>query len=365
MSSTASLKKLTELASETSSERRRELLRDVTDLYFANQNTCSTIENEHFDEILCHVTSEMQTEVRKEMALKFASKPKAPLQLLRQLANDEIDIAGPVLKHSAILQDQHLQEIITSGKQQHMQMISTRETLSAEVTSDLVEHANDQTLVKLASNSGARFNRQSMQKMVSKSETVTALQAPLVEHEDLPADLMNEMYMFAEKKVRERILTRNQEIDPKVLEEALSKVKNKTIDKTEQRPEGYQKACFFIDAIHAKGQLDGVGLIKFERANERLSFTLGLAKLANVDYGTIDRVLQRDDVDALALICRGIGFDAAMFVTITLLVSRSADKNTGIAADLREAYTSIPEDAAKRTLRFWQVRQKLETAQSV
>jgi len=364
MSSTASLKKLTELASETSSERRRELLRDVTDLYFANQNTISTIENEHFDEILCHVTREMHTEVRKEMAVKFANKPKAPLQLLRQLANDEIEIAGPVLKHSVILQDKHLQEIITSGKQQHMQMISTRETLSAEVTSDLIEHANDQTLVKLAGNSGARFNRQSMQKMVSKSETVTALQAPLVEHQDLPADLMNEMYMFAEKKVRERILSRNQEIDPKVLEEALSQVKNKTIDKTEQRPEGYKKSELFIDALHAKGQLDGVGLIKFERANERLSFSLGLAKLANVDYGTVDRVLQRDDVDALALICRGIGFDTAMFVTITLLVSKNANKNTGMASDLRKVYTAIPEAAAKRTLRFWQMRQKLETAQS-
>ncbi|MBL4617079.1 MAG: DUF2336 domain-containing protein [Robiginitomaculum sp.] len=364
MSATSSLIKLTELASETSSERRRELLRDVTDLYFANQNTCSSIENEHFDEILCRVTSEMQKEVRKEMALQFASKPKAPLQLLRQLASDEIDIAEPVLANSPILQDRHLQEIITTGKQQHMQVISTRETLSAEVTSDLVDHANDKTLVTLANNRGARFNRQSMQKMVSRSETVTALQAPLVEHQDLPADLMNEMYLFAEKTVRERILSRNQEIDPKVLEEALAKVKTKTIEKPQELPEGYQKACFFIDGLHAKGKLDGAGLIKFERAGERLSFTLGLAKLANVDYGTIDRVLQRDDVDALALICRGVGFDTAMFVTITLLVSRNANKNTGIAGDLRELYISIPEDAAKRTLRFWQMRQKLETGQA-
>lgn len=364
MSSTSSLIKLAELASETSSERRRELLRDVTDLYFANQNTCSTIENEHFDEILCHVTKEMQQEVRKEMALKFASKPKAPLQLLRQLASDEIDIAGPVLANSPILQDRHLQEIITAGKQQHMQAISTRETLSSEVTSDLVDHANDQTLVTLVSNQGARFNRQSMQKMVSRSETVTALQAPLVEHQDLPADLMNEMYLFAEKTVRERILTRNQEIDPKTLEEALAKAKAKTNEKSEKLPEGYQKARFFIDGLHAKGQLGGTSLIKFERANERLSFTLGLAKLANVDYETIDRVLQRDDVDALALICRGVGFDPAMFVTITLLVSRSANKNTGNSADLRELYTSIPENAAKRTLRFWQMRQKLETGQA-
>jgi len=360
MSPTTSLSKLRELASETSSQRRRELLRDITDLYFANQNTCSTIENEHFDQILCHVTKEMDKEVRKEVAKQFAPKATAPLQLLRQLANDEIDIAGPVLAHSSVLQDGHLREVIKSGRQPHMRAISTRENLGTEVTSDLVQSGDDQTLVTLASNRSARFDRKSMQTMVSRSEQVIELQSPLVEHQDLPADLMNEMYLFAEKKVRARILQRNEDVDPDVLQEALAKAKSQAKGGTCKRPEGFQSARNTIDVLHKSEALNGQLLLEFERNGERLKFTLGLAKLAQVNFDTIDRIMQRTDTDALALICRAIGFDSSLFVTIALLTSNQEDINLGNSREIRQMFVSIPENAAKRTLRFWQMRQKLE-----
>lgn len=363
MQQKSSLQKLTELATATSSERRRELLREVTDLYFANQNTCSTIENEHFDEILSHVTKEMSVEVRKEMALRFAPKTKAPLQLLRQLAHDDIDIAGPVLARSPILQNTHLCEVVATGQQPHMQAISTRNSLSADITRDLVKAGNDKTLIALAGNQGARFDRQSMQTMVDRSETVPDLQVPLVEHQDLPPDLMNEMYLFAEQKVRERILVRNQEIDPALLQEALSKVRQ-IASTSHQYPKDYQSAVVDVCAKNKKSELDGACLIRFERAGDRLRFTVGLAELAGIDYITIERVLQRADIDALALVCRAVGFDPAVFVTIVLLIDSSGATNTGDSAKIREQYLSIPQNAAQRTIRFWQMRQKLEAGKA-
>jgi uncharacterized protein (DUF2336 family) len=362
MTTTLNLSKLTDLAKETSSERRRELLRDVTDLYFANQNTSSEVENEHFSEILTHVTSEMDKEVRKEMAERFAKEPKSPLQLLRSLASDDFDIAGPVLRHSTILQDKHLKEVINSKGQQHLRAISSRESLSPDVTRDIVQRGDDETLVTLASNQGARFDSQSMQTMVNRSETVTALQAPLVEHRDLSPDLMNEMYSFAEKAVRARIVVRNQDIDPKALEEALNKVKMDQTGVRQQFPEGYHTAKHQIDALQHAGKLDGVALLRFERDGNRLKFTLGLAAMAKVDFLTIERILQRVDLDALALICRALEFDGALFVTIALLINQDDSLNTGNTGELRQEFDDIPISAAQRTLRFWQMRQKMETS---
>ncbi len=364
MTPPTSLNKLAELATETSSQRRRELLRELTDLYFANHNTSSEIENEHFEEIFCRVTREMDKEVRKEMAKKFAPKSKAPLKLLRQLANDEIDIASPVLAHSSVLQDKHLQEIIATGKQPHMRAISTRDDLGTEVTSDLVQAGDDKTLVTLASNQNARFDRQSMQTMVSRSENVIALQTPLVEHQDLPPDLMNEMYAFAEQKVRKRILERNEDIDPQVLQEALRKAKHQAKEPSPPRDKGFATAKEQIKKWAKTGELDGSKLVQLERESKRLEFTLGMAELAGVDFDAIDRILKRSDMDALALICRAIGFDSSLFVTIALLTAKEDQANTGNSRQIRQMFISIPENAARRTLRFWQMRQKLENTQA-
>jgi len=360
MTQSPGLLKLAELAKETSSERRRELLRDVTDLYFSTQATCSDVESEHFGEILAIVTQEMHKEVRKEMAGRFAKEPVGPLQLLRQLANDEIDIAGPVLRHSPILQDTQLTDIIISGRQQHMQAISTRGALSQGITRQLIEHGNDQTLVTLVSNHGAQIDRPSMQTLVARSEQVPALQTPLVEHPDLPADLMNDMYLFAEEKVRARILARNEEIDPKLLQQAFSQAKTQITKSTDALPTGYPTAHSEITTLQQQGVLDGTQLLKFERDNDRLKFTLGLAALAKIDYQTVDRILQRQDVNGLALICRAIGFDPSLFTTIALLTSKDEQSNMGNSGKLRELYLAIPEGAAGRTLRFWQMRQKFE-----
>ncbi len=360
MSQSSGLLKLASLAKETSSERRRELLRDITDLYFDNQNTCSEVENEHFGEILSQVTTDMDAEIRKDMAERFAKQKAAPLQLLQQLANDEIDIAGPVLRHSPILQDKHLTDVINTKSQEHMRAISGRQDLSTEVTSSLVQKGDDETLLKLARNDGAQFDRTSMESMVNRSETVTELQAPLVERHDMPADLMNDMYLFAEQKVRARILERNEEIDPEVLQQALTQARKQASGKSDPMPEGFHTAKHQISSQLAQGNLDGTHLLKFERDQDRLKFTLGLAALAKIDYQITDRILRRSDMDALALICRAIGFDSSLFVTIALLLSTDPNTNTGDSGPIREMYSAIPVTAAQRTLRFWQMRQKME-----
>ncbi|VAV99852.1 hypothetical protein MNBD_ALPHA06-760 [hydrothermal vent metagenome] len=360
MTQASGLLKLAELAKESSSERRRELLRDVTDLYFATQETSSAIENQYFDEILSKVTSAMDTEVRKEMAVRLADKPVGPLQLLRQLANDEIDVASPVLQNSPILQDKHLSEVIARDSQQHMQSISKRKAVSQDITRMLVDKGNDQTLITLAGNQGAEFDRQSMQTLVDKSEDVTALQAPLVKHKDLPADLMNDMYMFAEQNVRKQIVLRNEKIDPADLEKALAEARKNPNYQSPQLPEGFGPAQKDLSARLKTGALDGPLLLKYERDGDRLRFALGYSLLAQIDYPVIARILKRQDVDALALVSRAIGFDTSLFATIALLVFDEEKVNTGNSSELRQMYAGIPENAARRTLRFWQMRQKLE-----
>lgn len=359
---TANFQKLAELAREPSSEKRRALMREVTDLFFDHKETVSETESDHFGHILSAVSAEMDAEVRKELAHRFAPEKDTPRQLLHKLANDEIDIAEPVLRQSPALDDAELKKVIASGRQQHMRAISGRERLSTAVTSDLVHKGDDATLVKLAGNEGAEFDRASMQTMVNRSEHVPALQAPLVERKDMPVDLMNEMYDFAEEKVRKRIMQRNAEIPEAELSKALHMARERASGTPPERPKGWRTAQVEMMNLHKTGTLDGRKLLHLERSHERMKFIHGLSVLSHIDYDTIHRTLDRSDMEAFALICRSLDFDMSLFVTLAVMVDKSGKYDMAKTQELGQLYNAVPVETAQRTIRFWQLRQKVQSA---
>lgn len=354
------LKKLQELAQETSSEKRRELMREITDLFFSNQSTVSVTESEHIGHILSAVSAEMDKEVRKELAHRFAPEKNTPLQLLRKLANDEIDIAEPVLRNSPALPDGELQHVISQGSQEHMRAISRRQYISQVVTKDLVHAGDDETLVTLAGNQGAEFDRASMETMVDRSEHIPALQSPLVERKDLPPDLMNEMYDFAESKVRKRITERNSEISEAELAAALREARARKMPTEPERPAGWRDAFLDMQNLQKSGNLDARKLVHLERSNERMKFIHGLSLLSHIDYDTIQRILARSDIEALALICRSLQFEQPVFVTLAVLTDKSGEYDMSKTNELGAIYDAVPVSMAQRTVRFWQMRQKIK-----
>ena len=77
------LQDLIALAQEPSSQRRRELLREVTDLFFVAPAAHNAQEMELFDGVLTTLASEMEEEVRAELATRLAPSPYAPAGIVR------------------------------------------------------------------------------------------------------------------------------------------------------------------------------------------------------------------------------------------------------------------------------------------
>ncbi|KPF74992.1 hypothetical protein IP78_13900, partial [Brevundimonas sp. AAP58] len=84
------------LAQEPSSEKRRALLRELTDHFFGSTQRTAA-EDALYDSVLSDLTAEMETAVRAELSARFALSPDAPRGLIRRLANDEAAVAAAVL----------------------------------------------------------------------------------------------------------------------------------------------------------------------------------------------------------------------------------------------------------------------------
>ncbi len=71
--------------------------------------------------------------------------------LLKMLANDEIEVAGPVLKKSTVLQDLDLVEVIRNRTIEHQLAIAVREHVSERVSGALVEAGHEWVITTLLS----------------------------------------------------------------------------------------------------------------------------------------------------------------------------------------------------------------------
>jgi uncharacterized protein (DUF2336 family) len=360
MSGRNKLVELIELAKEPSSHRRRELLREVTDVFFV-EKVEGADQVEAFDDILQKLSVTMEEAVRAELAERFASSSAAPTGLMRMLALDAPDVARPVLERSTALSEQDLLDVAKTRGQAHLRAMSTRADLSERVTDAIVETADDDTLSVLARNDSAILSRASHEVLVDRATLNPALHEAVVERESLPPDLLNEMYFTVEARLRATILARNEGMDPKVLETALAASRKRLAAQSGVLPPDFAEAEQFVRGLLARNAITPSVLVKLLRAGQRTHFVLALSESAGIDFNTCRRVIERQDLDALAILCKAADFDRSLFLTFAILLLNPKEA-MGRAAEYGALYSELTKETATRTLRFWRVRRETDNA---
>jgi uncharacterized protein (DUF2336 family) len=358
MPSPSKLDELIALAKEPSSARRRELLRELTDLFFSPTGPHGPQELALFDGVLTAIAEEMEEAVRAELSLRFADVETAPHDLVRSLAQDEsFQVAAPVLAHSAALSEADLLDVARSRGQEHLRAISGRPDLSEAIADTVVARGDDVTLSVLLRNVDAPLSRQAAEAVVDRASANPALHEAVIDRHTLPIDLLNEMYFVVEARLRESITARNAEIDPQALEEALAAGRVKLAEKDGTLPSDYTQAVVHVRRLRQTGAMTPSTLAALLRHGERTRFIVALSELSDIDFHTAKRIIDRQEIDALAIICKAADFDRALFLTFAVLVL-DPGKGMGVAEEYGKRYAELPRDAAQRTLRFWRMRRQ-------
>jgi uncharacterized protein (DUF2336 family) len=358
---TSRFSKLLALAGETSSEKRRELLRDVTDLFFETQSTQSAKETELFDEVLRSVAAEMQSEALVELSERIAASAAPPAKLTRHLANSEMaNVAGRILQRCTSLTDEDLIHVLQRHGQEHARAIAQRSTVSEQVSDVIVERGDDGTLDVLIRNDGARISRQSMEAVVDRAQQNPTLHAGVVSRPDMPIDLLNEMYFIVENRLRQAIMTRNAAVDPADVEAAVGRARQRMAKAVAESSADDRAARQFIQRKAMNRELNGALLVSLLRDRMQTHFVYGLAEMTGLDFDAANTIVTRKDYDALAMICRASNMERPLFVTMAVLIC-GADKAVQRAEEFGRLYASVPIEAAQRAMRFYKVRKSAPT----
>jgi uncharacterized protein (DUF2336 family) len=174
------------LAKEPSSARRRELLREVTDLFFSADNPYGAVEMELFDSVMAPLAREMEIEVRADLARRLLEAEQAPAGLVEQLAGDQIGVAAPLLSGSRTLSEDALLRVARTQGQEHLRAISARPDLSERVSDAIVDRGDDQTLGALLENQTAHLSRRAQETVVDRAQANPALHEAVVNRRCLP-----------------------------------------------------------------------------------------------------------------------------------------------------------------------------------
>lgn len=349
---------LYKLARDKSAAGRKALVAAVSDLFFNNKDVLTDREKALMTDILRQIIHDVEMSVRRELAERLADAKQAPHDLILALANDDIEVAHPLLIQSDILHDFDLVEIIHHRTLEHQLAIAMRKSLNESVTDALVETGNEDVVAKMIENPNARISKSTMEYLVDQSKRVDTYQNPLLKRPDLEPELAKKMYWWVSAALRQHIV-KNFQIDTMELDETLESTVKNVIDRlgsdTSTEP---SKPVKLAERLAEDGKVTPRMLVQVLRQGEVPLFEAMFGKMSGLRPRLLRRMLFEPGGEALAILCKAVGIDKTDFASIFML-SRKARNNDRVTNPqelkrILDLFDRIQPDAADRMLKKWQ-----------
>ena len=343
-----------------SSAKRVSTLRRVTDLFLHDGERLNDEQVKVFDDVLCFIIARVETRARAELARRLAPVHYAPFEVIQHLAfDDEIEVAGDVLANSSRLATEALVKIASTKSQDHLLAISGRANLPEAVTDVIVDRGEGKVIRKLANNASAKFSEAGYSGMIAHADGNDELTEILGLRLDLPVQFLRDLLRRAKDAVRDRLLA----IAPASVAEEIRRVLAGIAKEEPAAPaRDFSVAEGLIKLMKNLNELDEAAIVKFVGNGKFDEVAASLAALNDVPTALMARVLEGPRADLLLIPCKSAGLD--WMVVETLLRHRPVvppidDKSVWQA---HRDYGRLSLETAQRTVRFWQLHNRIEKA---
>lgn len=344
------------------SAKRMAVLRQITSLFIDHAPLLTDDHVAVYDEVIVRLAREIEFQARVELADRIADIPNAPLQTVSHLALDEdIAIAGPVLRRSARISEDDLVKIAETRGPLHLRAVAARETLGERVTDILVDRGDTDVHHIVAGNIGAKFSETGYRKLAETAAEDGALMALLRQRGDDASTLEAIAHAareraatrLAENGITERGMTGLITILATHADALLAR------DTALDLVAAIESAMPQIEKLHAEDRLDEnalSGMLQREQIPDALA---ALSLLAGAPSAIVARAFDAPQFDPLLFLVRSIRFNWPIFKAF--LVAKSGRELP--EALQRSAFSSFDEltvPTAQRVIRFVCARARIQ-----
>jgi uncharacterized protein (DUF2336 family) len=338
-------------------KRRSDAARKIAGLFLAGAGRFRPRHVDLFDGILTGLVPHTEAAARAELAERLSALGNAPPKLVDLLVrDDEIAIAGPLLRRSPVVAEPTLIEIARMRGQSHLLALSERPALSFGVTDVIVRRGEREVVRRVAGNAGARFSPSGYFSLIRRACDDGVLTLAVGQREDLSVPQLKELLAGSADIVRRRLFEVARPDRKAAIGETMAEISG--APKPAAIPRDFAPAQRAILAMHQAGTLNEAALLDFARAHQYEHSVATLSALSSAQIVTIDRVMMRDRADSVLILGRASGLKWATVRALIML--RLGPGRAVSATDIEEArlnFERLAASTAQRVVNFWQTRQ--------
>ena len=352
---------ITDLAREKSSDKRRELLGRVSDMFFDGAEHHSEKEAVIFRDIVLKMLDDVDLEGRAEFAQRAAPHESLPADVARQLAQDELSVAGPMLQHSPVLTDDDFIAFSQSLSPEHLESIAQRESLSGTVTDALIENGTREVWHKVTQNKGAEITSKGFDSLVNNASGDQILQSSLTTREDITIEAAKALLPLLPPEGKQRLTQLFEQDSAKAGKLFDLAHKRAAAEKLAGRKGRIETKLLIADVRAGTAKLSDAitHLADGDRSGDVITF---LAAMADMDEPLVSNAFYQENDDPIAILCKSLDVTIDAF---TRLMRMRCDKlKLSLSAGGRSIvrYKELDVSSSQRAMRFVQMRKNLSEA---
>ena len=351
---------LIELALDRTVEGRERLAAQIGDFCSKQNQVLTEQESDLISEILSKLLKEFENSIRQRLSERLAKTRNTPHEIIVMLANDEIEVARPVLLESELLRDADLIEVVRHRSRQHRLAVARRRHIAESVSEALVEGGETDVITALLENQDARISESTMAYLVEQSKRVDSFQEPLVNRNDLSPELARKLCCWVGAALRLKILEQF-EIDLASLDDAIdgamddAAAEGRAAAEEGEAGDAIDAAQRLARDIAARGPITGELMVKVLQRGEVPLFEALFTEFCELERRAALRVIYDTGGEGFAIACRAKQMAKQTFASL-LMLSR-ADGKVMQPRDLSRAikvFDSVSLPNARQVLQSWQ-----------
>jgi uncharacterized protein (DUF2336 family) len=305
-------------------------------------------------DILLSLLRHAEKHLKQAIAERLSVLDKAPLRLILQFINDDIDVAQSVLKNSTVLNDLDLLYIILSRDSPFWQAIAQRQNLGENVVETLVDTKDVATAQKLIENTNIIFSDYALGKIAKLANETDLLNDCLINRSQTArGEFARKIYTYAGDALKQLMTDHCGSLSKEVsrkLDEVLMEFTQPTPHHFMPSPSMLKAAELFME----QGKINKTLMLNTLKRGQIASFIAQFSKFTQLPVAVVIAMLQQRSGRGLAIASKANEIDKNEFLMIFNFTRKIMGEDYLSASHVSSAlvyYDRITPSVAKRLVK--------------
>jgi uncharacterized protein (DUF2336 family) len=296
-------------------------------------------ERELVVDVLMSLLRQAEKDLRRAVAERLSVIKDVPLRIILSLANDDIEVADPVLRRSCVLNDMDLIYVVKANAVTHARAVATRPNISEKLIDALVEANDIETSITLTENKSITLTEKALQNFSELAKTSECLAKPLIMREEISQDLAMELYSFVGAEIKTYIQQNFDVASNGVAQAEIDKVVHDLSASLRGDYVPTPSMIALAEDMMRRDSLTSDVLVENLRRGQMPNFVAMFSVYCALPISMVFEILQQERGQALAVTCKATNLEKPNFVNIYLMTARLRKSEMITQSTLAKALT--------------------------